>query len=255
LIPSVLSTGPQKYWLQSKPVILTSEPNILSCNTDPRQVVFVLNKDNLDRVVMIDFGYCFHGPNWRFPSYRSIGVFGEWYVYNAIKVMEAFEPWLQILENDSNEDVLASLASLIPPIWYDFDAIALKSLLTSLNERRKLVREMLRHCCSTNPHSFRNWMTPGGGQRYFVAHRTPVLILFGNPVFQYNIGIRQRSKVPILNRAMNEIRRGLPRLGHYLRATNKVRTRVRPAPQTKRTKLDGSGAETRGLVEICTATS
>jgi hypothetical protein len=129
------------------------------CNTDPRQVVFVRNEDNHDRVVMIDFGYCFHGRNWRFPSYRSIGVFGEWYVYNAIQGMEAFEPWLQILENDLNEDVLTSLAGLIPPIWYDFDAVALKSLLTSLNERRKLVREMLRHCCSTDPHSFRKWMT------------------------------------------------------------------------------------------------
>jgi hypothetical protein len=141
-----------------------------ACNTDPRQVVFVLNKDNLDRVVMIDFGYCFHGPNWRFPSYSSIGVFGEWYVYNAIKSMEAFEPWLQILENDLNEDVLTSLAGLIPPIWYDFDAVALKSLLTSLNERRKLVREMLRHCCSMNRHSFRNWTTSVNDHSFAASH-------------------------------------------------------------------------------------
>jgi hypothetical protein len=117
---------------------------------------------------MIDFGYCFHGPHWRFPPYNSIGVFGEWYVYNAIKGMEAFEPWLQILENDLNEDVLASLASLIPPIWYDFDVFALRALLTSLNERRELVRESLPHCCSTNQHSFRNWMTPID-IHYFVA--------------------------------------------------------------------------------------
>ena len=139
-----------------------------TCNTDPRQVVFVLNEDNLDRVVMIDFGYCFHGPNWRFPPYSSIGVFGEWYVYNAIKAMEAFEPWLQILENDLNEDVLTSFAGLIPPKWYDFDGVALRVLLSSLNERRKLVREMLRHCCSTKHHSFRNWMKPTD-MHYFVA--------------------------------------------------------------------------------------
>jgi len=137
-------------------------------NTDPRQVVFVRNEDKRDRVVMIDFGRCFHGPNWRFHPYTSIGVFGEWYVYNAIEGMEAFEPWLQILENDLDEDVIASLASLIPPIWYDFDVPALKTLLTSLNERRKSVREMLRHCCSTNQHSFRNWMKPTGID-YFVA--------------------------------------------------------------------------------------
>jgi hypothetical protein len=130
-----------------------------ACNTDPRQVVFIRNGNDPDRVVMIDFGYCFHACHWNFPEHRLTGVFGEWFVYNAIEEMKAFEPWLQILENDVDEDVLASLAGLIPPIWYDFDAVALKSLLTSLDERRKLVREMLQHCCSTTHHSFRNWMT------------------------------------------------------------------------------------------------
>ena len=139
-----------------------------ACNTDHRQVIFVRDEGGRDSVVMIDFGYCFHAHNWRFPPYRSIGVFGEWYVYNAIEGMEAFEPWLQLLENDLNQDVLTSLAGLIPPIWYDFDRHALTALLTSLNERRKLVRESLRHCCSTNQHSFRNWMTPTGID-YFVA--------------------------------------------------------------------------------------
>ena len=129
------------------------------CNTDPRQVIFVRDEDNRDRVVMIDFGYCFHAHNWRFPPHRSIGVFGEWFVYNAIEGMEAFEPWLQILENDLDEDVLTSLASLIPPIWYDFDSVALGALLTTLNERRKVVRKLLGDCCSMNPHSFRNWTT------------------------------------------------------------------------------------------------
>lgn len=129
------------------------------CNTDPRQVIFVRNEDDRDSVMMIDFGYCFHGPHWRFPPYSSIGVFGEWYVYNAIEGMEAFEPWLQILENDLDENVLRSLAGLIPSIWYDFDVAALRALLTALNERRKIVRKLLGECCSMNRHSFRNWTT------------------------------------------------------------------------------------------------
>jgi hypothetical protein len=141
-----------------------------ACNTDHRQVIFVRDEGSRDRVVMIDFGYCFHAHNWRFPPYRSIGVFGEWYVYNAIEGMEAFEPWLQILENDLDQDVLTSLAGLIPPIWYDFDVVALKSLLTSLNERRKLVREMLRHCCSTDPHSFRKWITSVNDHSFAASH-------------------------------------------------------------------------------------
>jgi hypothetical protein len=141
-----------------------------ACNTDHRQVIFVRDEGSRDRVVMIDFGYCFHAHNWRFPPHRSIGVFGEWFVYNAIEGMEAFEPWLQILENDLDQDVLTSLARLIPPIWYDFDAVAVKSLLTSLNKRRKLVREMLLHCCSMTPHSFRNWTTSVKDHFFAAAH-------------------------------------------------------------------------------------
>jgi hypothetical protein len=140
------------------------------CNTDSRQVIFTRDEGNPDRVMMIDFGYCFHACHWNFPECRLTGVFGEWFVYNPIGGMEAFEPWFQILENDLNEDVLTSLAGLIPPIWYDFDAVALKSLLTSLNERRKLVREMLRRCCSTNPHSFRKWITSVNDHSFAASH-------------------------------------------------------------------------------------
>jgi hypothetical protein len=139
-----------------------------TCNTDPRQVIFTRDGDNPDRVVMIDFGYCFHACNWRFPDSPLRGVLGEWFVYNAIVGMETFEPWLQVLENDLEEDVLTYFASLIPPIWYDFDSVALRTLLTALNERRKVVRESLRHCCSVNSHSFRNWIRPTD-MHYFIA--------------------------------------------------------------------------------------
>ena len=138
-----------------------------ACNTDPRQVVFIRDGDkNPDKVVMIDFGCCFHACNWRFPESRLTGVFGEWFVYNRIQGMEAFEPWLQILENDLDEHVLSHLADLIPPEWYVFDRDALSALLASLNERRKMVRESLRYCCSTNQHSFRNWNTPVEGYSF-----------------------------------------------------------------------------------------
>jgi hypothetical protein len=72
-----------------------------TCNTDPRQVIFTRDGDpNSDRVVMIDFGYCFHACNWRFHDNRLVGVFVEWFVYNSIKGMEAFESWLKVLDND-----------------------------------------------------------------------------------------------------------------------------------------------------------
>jgi hypothetical protein len=140
-----------------------------TCNTDPRQVIFTRDGDaKSDRVVMIDFGYCFHACNWDFRDNRLRGVLGEWYVYNTIEGMETFEPWLRILENSLDEGVLRDLAELIPPEWYDFNRRSLTTLLASLNERRKLVRELLWHCCSTNEHSFRNWMKPAD-MRYFVA--------------------------------------------------------------------------------------
>jgi hypothetical protein len=140
------------------------------CNTDHRQVVFTRNEGNPDKVVMIDFGYCFHACRWSFPECRLTGVFGEWFVYNLIAGMEAFEPWLQILENELDEEVLASLASLIPPIWYDFDVVALRALLTALNQRRKVVRELVRQCCSATPHSFRAWTTALHADYFTASH-------------------------------------------------------------------------------------
>jgi hypothetical protein len=129
-----------------------------TCNTDNRQVIFIRGEGLLpDRVVMIDLGCCFHGARWDFPDHLLQGVFGERFVYNSIESIDAFDPWMQILENDLDSDVIRSFASQIPPEWYSFDHCALAALVEQLNRRRKIVREILRNCCRAIQHSFRNW--------------------------------------------------------------------------------------------------
>lgn len=137
-------------------------------NTDNPQVIFIRCDGPVpDRVVMIDLGSCFHAEKWDFPDHIQQGIFGERFVYSSIKGMEAFNPWLQILENELDRNVISKLTRQIPPEWYGHDGDSLTTLIDNLNQRRQIVRELLRNCCSTVHHSFRSWgrspvLSPGG---------------------------------------------------------------------------------------------
>lgn len=127
-------------------------------NTDGRQIVFVREGDDRpDRAIMIDFGCCFHASDWTFRDRHMQGIFVEPFVYNWIKGIEAFEPWLQILEHGTSEAALRCFAAVVPKEWYGEDQEGLERLVSCLNQRRQLVRTLLRDSCCAVQHSFRNW--------------------------------------------------------------------------------------------------
>jgi len=131
-----------------------------SCNTDSRQFIFVRPEGSCaDKVFMIDEGFCFHATHWDFHDFKLQGVVADRFVYDLIEGMEAFEPWLEILENDMSAHAMKGLASEIPLEWYAFDSEALVLLVSCLARRIPLVRELIRSSCSALPHSFRHWTT------------------------------------------------------------------------------------------------
>ena len=49
--------------------------------------------------MMIDFGFCFNAGEWNFPDAPLRGLYARHGVYERVAGMEAFEPWLDRLEN------------------------------------------------------------------------------------------------------------------------------------------------------------
>ncbi len=107
--------------------------------------------------MMIDHGFCFNAGEWDFPDAPLRGLYPRHLVYQSVDSMDAFEPWLERLENRFTEAVLGEEAERIPPEWYQDDWDALARLLDCLYARRKRVRELILSARNSNRDPFPNW--------------------------------------------------------------------------------------------------
>ena len=107
--------------------------------------------------MMIDFGFCFNAGEWDFPDAPLRGLYARHRVYERVAGMEAFEPWLDRLENRITERVLGEEAAQIPPEWYAGDWNALERLLERLHGRRERVRELILSARNSGRDPFPNW--------------------------------------------------------------------------------------------------
>ncbi len=127
-------------------------------NVDSRQVVFVRDgSSQAYRAVMIDNRFCFNGAEWDFPNAPRSGLSARPSAYQAIRGMEAFEHWLEILESISGVHLLDDLADGIPAEWYGGEMNTLRRLLQELDRRRSHVRASLWTTRSGSPQCFPNW--------------------------------------------------------------------------------------------------
>jgi hypothetical protein len=155
-----------------------------TCNTNGRQAVFyqsplpghhsplagqqsatqtesgegprVAANDGRYRALFIDHGFCFNAGEWNFPDAPLRGIYARGMVYERVRGMQAFEPWIARLEKlDSAE--LGDAAGGIPPDWYDRDFEALDKMLAQLERRRKLVPELIRAAWKSSRTPFPNW--------------------------------------------------------------------------------------------------
>jgi len=130
-----------------------------TCNTDGRQVILARNHmDAASHALMIDQGFCFNGGEWNFPDAPRRSLHPKKVVYQQVRGIEAFEPWLAKLESEIGMQVLMEIAKTIPPEWYESDTESLLRLLEQLDSRRGLVRELLWAKRNTTPLFFPNWI-------------------------------------------------------------------------------------------------
>jgi hypothetical protein len=113
-----------------------------TCNTDGRQVVFK-RKETKYTATMIDQGFCFNCGEWNFPDAPLRGRYCRTVVYDSIRGIDDFEPWLSKLETQIDESTIWECAANIPPEWYDSQSDVLARLADALNRRRARVRELL----------------------------------------------------------------------------------------------------------------
>jgi hypothetical protein len=129
-----------------------------TCNTDGRQVIFSRGRgESRYRVQMIDQGSCFNADVWNFPDAPLRGIYPRSCVYETVRGIEAFEPWLTRLETEMTKSILDDVVSQIPPEWYRSEREALDRLLEQLLRRRSLVRELIVSAWKSSAQSFPNW--------------------------------------------------------------------------------------------------
>jgi hypothetical protein len=84
---------------------------------------------------MIDQGFCFHAGEWNFPDAPWRGIYARYRVYEGVRGLESFEPWLARIGGKMTEEVFDEVRKEMPGEWYGFDTDALEQMLEHLLRR------------------------------------------------------------------------------------------------------------------------
>jgi HipA-like protein len=134
-------------------------------NADGRQSVFyramVRSADSAGRRAgfvarMIDHGYTFNGPNWDFPESALQGLYARRLVYDGVRSLADFQPWLDQVVHFP-EEVIDRAWKGIPADWVEGEEDAFDRLLEQLWARRRLLPALLEACRAARTNPFPNW--------------------------------------------------------------------------------------------------
>jgi hypothetical protein len=129
-----------------------------TCNTDGRQTIFYRkNHHGPYRTEMIDQGWCFNGQEWNFPDAPRRGLYTRPVVYENVRGIRDFEPWLDNLKRKVTADCIWQITKNIPPEWYEFDSGSLHRLCERLDSRRARVPELIWSTWKESPEYFPHW--------------------------------------------------------------------------------------------------
>jgi hypothetical protein len=105
---------------------------------------------------MIDHGFAFNGPHWDFPDSALQGIYPRRIVYDSVRSLDDFQPWLDELHHFP-EEVMDRAWKRVPPDWLDGEEDALESLLDRLYNRRRRVADLIEACRVSRINAFPNW--------------------------------------------------------------------------------------------------
>lgn len=138
-------------------------------NADSRQAVFFrararswtpLKGESPARVgffaQMIDHGFAFNGPHWEFQDSPIQGLYFRTAVYDEVRSLDSFQPWLDMVANFPVEVVDAAWKE-IPREWVAEDEAALEALLAKLLKRASRVAALIHEVQRKRGSAFANW--------------------------------------------------------------------------------------------------
>ena len=129
-----------------------------TCNTNGRQAVFFLEPGRSRyQAMIIDQGFCFNAGEWNFPDAPLRGLYNRHSVYRHVTGIDSFEPWLNRMEERLSCAQLGEIAGSIPPEWYNDEYAKLDELIRKLDQRRRLVRELIVSARDSGRQPFPNW--------------------------------------------------------------------------------------------------
>lgn len=130
-----------------------------TCNCDGRQIVFYRATGARTRgytACLIDHGFCFNDGDWTFPDSSIRSLYPRRCVYESVRGLESFEPFLSRIET-LTEDQLLECARDIPSGWCDDDQRGPQRLMETLYLRRRKLRQALIDAKNSGVRPFPQW--------------------------------------------------------------------------------------------------
>ena len=114
----------------------------------PRKLGFIVS--------MIDHGFAFNGPHWDLPESAITGLYPRRVVYEGVRGLSDFEPWLSRVQNFPEEVIDRALRHL-PPQWIEEDEEPLEKLMEALLRRKRRIPELIMECRQAPGNPFPRW--------------------------------------------------------------------------------------------------
>jgi hypothetical protein len=131
-----------------------------TCNCDGRQVIFCRAVDDEGTAYsgfLIDQGFCFNDGEWNFPDSPLRGLYPRRLVYEKVRGLRSFEPYLSTVENLEPAQLKECFGG-IPAAWCGADAAELERLAEKLYERRRKLRQAIVDAKNSALRPFPNWV-------------------------------------------------------------------------------------------------
>jgi len=106
--------------------------------------------------VMIDHGFVFNGPNWDFSDSPLQGLYPRRLVYEQVRSMDDFQPWLDQVVHFP-EEVVDRAFRQVPPEWLEGEEGEFEELLEKLLRRRARVPDLISDARKARVNPFPNW--------------------------------------------------------------------------------------------------